>query len=104
MNDDVRLARKAGGLTLAQVAAMFGLSREWLRLVEKGEQPITLERKDQILRVISRLLVLRSMVSANVQGELEKMKVEISGDTPEFRTLQPRIARSFKNRKTVAKT
>jgi hypothetical protein len=83
---------------------MFGLSREWLRLVEKGEQPITLERKDQILQAISRLTALRSTLSVNARSELEKVRAEISGDTPGFQTLQPRIARSFKNRKIVAKT
>jgi transcriptional regulator with XRE-family HTH domain len=104
MDDDLRLARKASRLTLAQVAAMFGLSREWLRLVEKGEQPITLERKDQILQAISRLTALRSTIAVNTERDLEKVKAEFGGNTPKYRTLQPRIARSFKNRKTVAKT
>ena len=36
MDTDLRSARKDAGLTLKEVASMFGLSREWLRLVEKG--------------------------------------------------------------------
>jgi transcriptional regulator with XRE-family HTH domain len=95
MNDDLRSARKAASLTLREVAAMFGLSREWLRLVEKGEQPITPERKEQVLQVISRLRALRSTVSVNMQSELKKVKVEISGNTPESRTFQPRTRNKF---------
>jgi len=93
--EQLRLARKEAGLTLKEVAAMFGLSREWLRLVEKGEQHITPERKEQILQVISRLHALRSAVSVNAQSELEKVKAEISGNTPRYRTFQPRTRTKF---------
>jgi len=95
MNDDIRLARKAARLTLKEVAEMFGLSREWLRLVEKGEQPVTPERKEQILQVISRLHALRSTVSVNMQSELKKVKVEIGGNALGARTFQPQSRTKF---------
>jgi|ERR1700693_460195 len=98
--EQLRLARKEAGLTLKEVAAMFGLSREWLRLVEKGEQPVTPERKEQILQTISRLNALRSTLAVNAERELRKVKAEFGGNTPGYRTLQPRIARSFKNLKS----
>jgi transcriptional regulator with XRE-family HTH domain len=94
MNDDVRLARKAAGLTLAQVAGMFDLSHEWLRLVEKGEQPITPEKKAEILQVISRMSALTERLQQNVHEGVQKLREEIQGTT----------AHHFKNRKTVAKT
>lgn len=100
MNDDIRSARKAARLTLAQVAAMFGLSREWLRLVEVGEQPITLERKDQILQAISRLAAFRSTIAINAESELKKVKAELDGNSLTFRTLGSQMKRSFKNLKT----
>jgi len=77
--NDLRLARKEAGLSLKEVAGMLSRSREWLRLIESGKQPITPARKEQILQVISRLQALRSTVSVNVQSELKKVKVEISG-------------------------
>jgi transcriptional regulator with XRE-family HTH domain len=90
MNDDVRLARKAAGLTLAQVAGMFGLSREWLRLVEKGEQPITPERKAEILRVISRMSALTERLQKNVHKGIQKLREKVQGPAAGY----------FKNLKT----
>jgi transcriptional regulator with XRE-family HTH domain len=94
MHDDIRLARKAAGLTLAQVAGMFGLSREWLRLVEKGEQPITPERKTEILQVISRMSALTERLQENVHKGIQKLREKVQGPT----------AHHFKNRKTIANT
>jgi transcriptional regulator with XRE-family HTH domain len=91
MNDDLRLARKAAGLTLAQVAGMFGLSREWLRQVEKGEQPITPERRAEILQVISRMSALAERLRQNVHKGIQKLREKVQGPT----------GHHFKNRKTV---
>lgn len=93
MHDDIRLARKAAGLTLAQVAGMFGLSREWLRLVEKGEQPITPERKAEILQVISRMNALTKRLQQNAHTGMQKLREKVQGPT----------AHHFKNRKTFVK-
>jgi transcriptional regulator with XRE-family HTH domain len=100
VSEDIRLARKEARLTLKEVAAMFGLSREWLRLVEKGEQPVNLERKKQIVQAISRLSALRSTLSVNVQGELKKLKTEIGENKSRFRKVQLRAGQSFKNLKS----
>ncbi len=81
MHDDIRLARKTAGLTLAQVAAMFGLSREWLRLVEKGEQPITSERKAQILHVISRLSGVTKRLEQEVHKSMQKLRDKVQAPT-----------------------
>jgi transcriptional regulator with XRE-family HTH domain len=100
MNDDLRSARKAAGLTLRDVSAIFGLSREWLRLVENGALPISADRKVQILEVISRMRSLSSALAANAQEQLEKVKVGIGSGKPGFRTLRKRVAKTFKNPKT----
>jgi transcriptional regulator with XRE-family HTH domain len=91
MNDELRLARKAARLTLAQVAAMFGLSREWLRLVEKGEQKITPEKKVQILQVISRLSALTERLENGVQTGIQRVREKVQGPS----------AHNFKNLKSI---
>jgi transcriptional regulator with XRE-family HTH domain len=96
----LRLARKEAGLSLKEVAGMLSRSREWLRLIESGKRTVTPERREQVLQVISRLNALRSTVSANVQSELKKVKVEISGDGHQIRSLGKRVSRTSKNLKT----
>jgi hypothetical protein len=65
---ELRLAAKKAELTPKEVEATFSLSREWLRSVEEGEQPITPEEKQQILQVISLLY--------GWERELRKMKTD----------------------------
>jgi hypothetical protein len=65
---ELRLAVKKAELTLKEVEAIFSISREWLRSVETGEEPITPEHKTHILQLISLLYAW--------EAELNKMKAD----------------------------
>lgn len=85
MISDIRSARKAAGLTLKEVAAMFGLSREWLRLVEKGTLTIAPERKEQIALVISRLSSLTAKANESVEAGLQKIRDRVQAPAQKFK-------------------
>jgi transcriptional regulator with XRE-family HTH domain len=90
METDIRSARKAAGLTLKDVAAMFGLSREWLRLVEKGSLVIAPERKEQIAQVISKLSSLTSKTNESVESGLQRIRARIQAP-PAHRFRNPKL-------------
>lgn len=54
--EEIGLSRKAARLTRTEVSSILRLSREWLRLVENGEQPITHDVKERILQAISQFV------------------------------------------------
>lgn len=91
MENDLRSARKAAGLTLKDVSAMFGLSREWLRLVEKGSLVIAPERKEQIAEVISRLSSLTGRANESVATGLQKIRARVQAPAAhKFRNSKPK--------------
>lgn len=85
MIDDIRSGRKAAGLTLKQVASMFGFSREWLRKIEKGILPITPEREAEIAGVISRLSSLTAKANESVATGLQKIRARVQAPAPKFK-------------------
>jgi transcriptional regulator with XRE-family HTH domain len=92
MDTDLRSARKDAGLTLKEVASMFGLSREWLRLVEKGSLVIAPERKEQIAQVISRLGSLTAKANKSVETGLQKIRARVHAPTAhQFRNPKPKV-------------
>jgi hypothetical protein len=75
---------------ISRLAVLFG----WLRLVEKGDQPITPERKAEILQVISCMSALTEHSQQNVHKGIQKLREKVQGPTTHH----------FKNRKIVTKT
>jgi transcriptional regulator with XRE-family HTH domain len=90
METDLRSARKEAGLTLKQVASMFGFSREWLRKIENGILPITPAREAEIARVISRLSSLTAKANESVEAGLQKIRARVQAPAQKFRNPKPK--------------
>jgi transcriptional regulator with XRE-family HTH domain len=83
--EDLRAARKKAGLTLKQVASVFGFSHEWLRKIEIGRLPITPEREAEIVQVISRLSSLTARVNGSVATGLQKIRARVQAPAQKFK-------------------
>lgn len=60
MKSELRVARESAHLTRRQVCAPLQRTTEWLRRVESGSLPATVETRAKIFRVIETLAAVRA--------------------------------------------